>query len=239
MMMKNQKKKKSGSDSEKDDKKSGSSSDSEKDEKKEKKEKTPKVKKPKVVLASQQSFSKRYSHLLNNKAFSDVTVKYPSGDTHHGHKTILCSGCETFEKAFESSNHYQFDSEVDDTVAKNIIQFLYNGTLEYSDPSALVQFMLLANKLKVKNMGEFKVPAKVYLNGVITYIEKDLSSRVSEFDSLCESVDFKKNGKRRFNKIIFKKKMVTKKFNILKSYYFKGYGRFRWRRIKRFRWFKK
>jgi len=71
--------------------------------------------------------------------------------------------------------------------------------------------MILANKLKVKNMGEFKVPPKVYLNGILTYVEKDLNNRMSEFDKLVESVNFKKLEKEDLTKMYAKKKMVTKK----------------------------
>jgi len=52
--------------------------------------------------------------------------------------------------------------------------------------------MILANKLKIKNLSEFKVPPKVYLNGIIAYVEKDLNKRTSEFENLVESVNFKK-----------------------------------------------
>jgi len=62
------------------------------------------------------------------------------------------------------------------------------------------------------------------LNGIISYVEKDLNNRLSEFDSLCSSVDFKKLKKEDLQKIYSKKKKkVTKKFNIFKSNYFKRY----------------
>jgi len=65
--------------------------------------------------------------------------------------------------------------------------------------------MILANKLKIKNITEFKVPPKVYLNGVISYVEQDLNNRVKDFDSLIESVNFKKIEKEDLTKLYSKK----------------------------------
>jgi len=75
--------------------------------------------------------------------------------------------------------------------------------------------MILANKLKVRNLGEFKVPPKVYLSGVIGYIEKDLSNRVSEFDQLAECVNFKKMEKEDLTKLYAKKKWLQKSSSFL------------------------
>jgi len=46
---------------------------------------------------------------------------------------------------------------------------------------------------------------KTLLNGIISYVEKDLTNRVSEFDSLCENVDFKKFEKEDLQKLYSKK----------------------------------
>jgi hypothetical protein len=75
--------------------------------------------------------------------------------------------------------------------------------------------MILANKLKVKNMGEFKVPPKVYLNGILTYVEKDLNNRIGEFDKLVESVNFKKLEKEDLTKMYAKKKWLQKSSSFL------------------------
>ena len=74
--------------------------------------------------------------------------------------------------------------------------------------------MILANSLSLKNLGEFKVPAKVYLNGIIAYIEKDMS-KVGEFEKLCESVDFKKMEKEDLTKLYSKKKWLQKSSTFL------------------------
>jgi len=110
------------------------------------------------------------------------------------------------KKKLEEAGHFTFDKQTDDTIAKSLIQFLYSGSLEYSNESSLVQFMILANHLKVRNITEFKVPAKVYLNGVVNYVEQDLTNRIGEFDSLAESVDFKKVEKEDLTKLYSKKK---------------------------------
>jgi hypothetical protein len=86
-----------------------------------------------------------------------------------------------------------------------LIKFFYTGAVDYSDESALVSFMLLSNKYKVKNLKDFKIPGKTLLNGVIAYVEKDLTNRVSEFDSLVQSIDFKKFEKEDLTKIYSKK----------------------------------
>jgi len=75
--------------------------------------------------------------------------------------------------------------------------------------------MILANKLKVKNLGEFKVPPKVYLNGIIAYVEKDLNNRIGEFDKLAESVNFKKMEKEDLTKLYAKKKWLQKSSSFL------------------------
>jgi len=84
--------------------------------------------------------------------------------------------------------------------------------------------MIMANKFKVKNLGEFKVPPKVYLNGILAYVEKYLTNRMGEFDKLVESINFKKMEKDDLTKLYAKKKMVTKIFFIFKYYHYEGYG---------------
>jgi len=128
---------------------------------------------------------------------------------------VVGTGSEVLDKNFESSDSFSFEKDADDTTAKLVIQFLYTGSLEYSNESVLVPFMILANKLKVRNLGEFKVPPKVYLNGVIAYIEKDLNNRVSEFDQLAESVNFKKMEKYDLTKLYAKKKWLQKSSTFL------------------------
>jgi hypothetical protein len=197
----------------KDESSSGSSSGSDSDKKEDKKEKKTKQKKAKQVIASSQSFSKRYSATFNNKHLSDFTVTI--GDTSYAtHKIILCSNSEHFEKlAGESS--FSFPKEDDAEAAKSLIKFYYEGIFEYTDDSAVVIFTLLANKYKTKNFGEFKLPAKVLLNGIITYVEKDLTNRQSEFDTLCESVNFKKMEKEDLQKLYSKKKWLQKSSSFL------------------------
>jgi len=97
-----------------------------------------------------------------------------------------------FAKHFESSDNYKLDKGVEGEVAKSLLKFLYTGALEYSNASSLVSFMIFANQYKFKGISEFKVPAKIYLTGIIEYVEKDLNNRVNEFDRFCETVDFKK-----------------------------------------------
>jgi len=197
-----------GSDS---DSKSSSSSDS---DKKEKKTKTPKTKKPKLVYCTSQSFQKRYNSLYNNKTHSNITLKIEaSGETFHAHKLILSACSEFFENLTE--DNYTFPKEEEEAAVKSLLKYYYEGSLEYSQESAVVSFMLLATKYKTKNLSEFKIPAKVLLNGIIGYIEKDLNNRVGEFDKLAESVDFKKMEKEDLTKMYAKKKWLQKSSTFL------------------------
>jgi len=174
-----------------------------------KKTKKTKVKKPKTHFLTPVSFSKRYESLFNSTKLSDSTVIIEN-ETLNTHKFILRTASDVFQQHFESSDSYTFDTSINSKAAKAVIQFLYTGSVDYSDASLLVTFMLLCNKLKIKNLNELKVPAKVYLNGVLEYIEKDLSNRMSELDSLVESVDFKKMEKEDLTKLYAKKKWLQK-----------------------------
>jgi len=152
--------------------------------------------------------------ILTIKKYSDMSVKFEkSGDVYPAHTFILASQSEAFEKL--NDNQYVFASDQDEESAKSLIKFFYTGTLEYTNETQLVTFMILANKLKVKNIGEFKVPPKVYLNGILAYVEKDLSNRISEFDSLVESVNFKKLEKEDLTKMYAKKKWLQKSSSFL------------------------
>jgi len=129
------------------------------------------------------------------------------------HKLVLVSTSEFFEKLIlgeEKHSSYTFPKEGNEVVVKDLIKFLYTGSLDYTDDTNLVQFTLLANKYKVKYINEFKIPGKVLLNGILSYVEKDLTNRVSEFEGLCEMVDFKKFEKEDLQKIYKKKKWIQK-----------------------------
>jgi len=64
-------------------------------------------------------------------------------------------------------------------------------------------------------LGEFKVPPKVYLNGILAYVEKDLTNRMGEFDKLVESINFKKMEKEDLTKLYAKKKWLQKSSSFL------------------------
>jgi len=192
---------------------SSSSSDSGKEDKKKVTKKEVK-KKSKSVILSAQGFSKIFSDYFNNKKLSDMTIKFEgSGDVYHAHKNILQTQSDVFDNLTDHT--YTFTKDHDEEAAKNLVKFFYTGTLEYSNESQLVTFMILANKLKVKSIGEFKVPPKVYLNGILAYVEKDLNNRITEFDNLVESVNFKKLEKEDLTKLYAKKKWLQKSSSFL------------------------
>jgi hypothetical protein len=120
---------------------SSSSSDSEKEDKK---KKTPKGKKPKQVIASSQTFSKRYASMFNNKKLSDFTITIGS-ETIAAHKLILQANSEFFEKL--EGDSFKFAEDDDQTAAKSLIKFFYEGVYEYTEEAAVVIFTILANKV--------------------------------------------------------------------------------------------
>jgi len=136
-----------------------------------------------------------------------------SGEVYPAHQFICLNHSSSFESLNEKT--FTFAKEHDEEAAKNLVKFFYTGTLEYTSESQLVTFMILANKFKVKNIGEFKVPPKAYLNGVLEYVEKDLTNRLAEFDSLVESVNFKKLEKEDLTKLYAKKKWLQKSSSFL------------------------
>jgi len=93
---------------------------------------------------------------------------------------------------------------------KEFIKFLYTGSIDCSDQTRLVEFIIVSNKYLVRNMKEFKVSPKVLLNGIIAYVDKDVDARIGEFDNLCENVNFKKFDKEELLKIYTKKKWLQK-----------------------------
>jgi len=143
-----------------------------------------------------------------------MTIKFESsGLVYNTHKFILQAQADCFENL--NDNQYVFTKDQDEEAAKSLVKFFYTGTLEYSNESQLVTFMILSNHLKVKSISEFKVPPKVYLNGIIAYVEKDLTNRVGEFDNLVASVNFKKLEKEDLTKLYAKKKWLQKSSTFL------------------------
>jgi hypothetical protein len=186
-----------------------------------KKDKKSKNKKPKLAYFLPAISSKKFKDYFNCKDFSDCSIVFPGGEEYPTHKAIL-SNCETFEKEFENSNKYTFEKTIDDSTAKTVVKFLYTGLLEYDSEAILVDFMLLANQLKIKNLSgkilykgkEFKVQPKVYLRGIMDYVEKD-EKRLSEFPSLLESVNFKKLEKEDLDSLYKKRKWLQKQSKFL------------------------
>jgi len=103
------------------------------------------------------------------------------------------------------SNEILIGDDENESLFTEFIKFLYTGGVDTSDQQKLVEFMIVANKYLVKNMKDFKVSAKILLEGIISYIDKDVDGRLSEFDNLCESVDFKKLEKEELLKLYTKK----------------------------------
>jgi hypothetical protein len=62
----------------------------------------------------------------------------------------LVSTSEFFEKLIlgeSSATSYTFPKEENEQSVKDLLKFLYTGSLDYTDDSNLVQFTLLANKV--------------------------------------------------------------------------------------------
>jgi hypothetical protein len=128
--------------------KSSSSSSSEEEKVKKVKEKKVKTKKPKQVMASSQTFSKRYSNGYNNQKLSDFTITV-GDETIFAHKIILQANSEFFEKL--EGDKFTFPKEDDTNTVKSLLKFFYEGVFEYTEDSAVLLFTILANKYKTKN----------------------------------------------------------------------------------------
>jgi len=157
------------------------------------------------------------SKFFNNKDYSDATIKFEgSGDIINVHKMVLTSSSDYFEKLFEvgmsesKNNEILIDKDENEELFKEFIKFLYTGAIDCTDQSRLVEFMIIANKYIVKNLKDYKVSAKTLFNGIVAYVEKDLEKRFSQFETLIESVDFKKFEKDELLKVYTKKKWVQK-----------------------------
>jgi len=77
------------------------------------------------------------------------------------------------------------------------LKFLYTGSYEYESDESFILFSILANKYQSEGVKDFKVPAKKYLDGVLSYVEKDLDKRKNLLDNLLENVNFKKKLKKK------------------------------------------
>jgi hypothetical protein len=148
--------------------------------------------KTKETLLSQKGFSNIYKDLFNNNKYSDFKIKFEkSGESFFAHKFILYANSQFFEE--QNSDTFTFPKEDDEETAKTLIKFYYDGFIDIGllDSEKIISFTLLATKYKTKTLKELKLPAKLLLNGVISYVEKDLSNRFSIFDSLIECVNNK------------------------------------------------
>jgi len=134
---------------------------------------------------------------------------------------VLTSSSQYFETLFESgmsesiNNEILIDKDENEELFKDFIKFLYTGCIDCTDQARLVEFMIIANKYLVKNLKDYKVSAKVLFNGIVAYVEKDLEKRFSQFETLIESIDFKKFEKDDLLKIYSKKRNGCK--NVLLS----------------------
>jgi len=205
----------------KDDKKEEKKEDT-KDKKDDKKGKKEKPKKLKLAYCSSQTFSKKFEHLFENKKYSDFTIKFEeTGESMPGHQIVFASSSDFFEtlikegKIKDNNNEYLVPKTENALLFKKLVKFFYTGSVDYSDESALVSFIILSNKFKVKNLKEFKIPGKKLLNGVIAYVEKDLTNRMKEFESLISNIDFKKLEKDDLKSLYKKKKWLQKSSTFL------------------------
>jgi len=112
-------------------------------------------------------------------------------------KTVIENG--------EVKNEIVVGEEENEAVFTSVIKFLYTGSYDYGKQEEIVQFVIYAHNYNVKNIKELKIPPKVILEAIMTYVEKDLNTRYQEFDTLIENVDFRKMEKEALVKISKKK----------------------------------
>jgi len=156
--------------------------------------------------------SKIYANLFNNKLYSDVTLKFEgNGNTVHCHKLILNGASGFYAKLFsedEKLSEILIDKSEDEKLFMQYLKFLYTGSYEYESDESFILFSILANKYQSEGVKDFKVPAKKYLDGVLSYVEKDLDKRKNLLDNLLENVNFKKIEKEDLLKSFKKKKWL-------------------------------
>jgi len=111
-------------------------------------------------------------------------------------KNILAAGSTHFSELFEKDDSVkEVTLNEDPDLFKAYLKFLYTGTFDIAKEDKIIPFILTANKYKTKNIKEFKIPGKVVLKGILAYVEGDMKNRVGEFESLIQSVNFKKIDK--------------------------------------------
>jgi hypothetical protein len=170
------------------------------------KKKEKKGEKKLVLQFEPKVYNKIYSKLYNNKLMSDITFKFEkTGNIIHSHKLILNISSDYFERLFDSgmqesqTNEILIPEDEDEELFKDLLEYFYSGKLNLKNEQYLVEFIIFANKYLVKNIKDFKVSQKTLLNGVIgiiifnlkDYINKDVNERYSEFEELCENIEFK------------------------------------------------
>jgi len=83
------------------------------------------------------------------KKNSDFTVKI-GDESFASHKIVLQGNSDFFEKL--EGDSFTFPSEDDQTAAKSLLKFYYQGVYEYTEESAVVIFTIIANKYKTKKL---------------------------------------------------------------------------------------
>jgi len=174
--------------------------------------------KQKIAYLNPDVYAKQFENLFNNKKDSDLTIKFNSGNVLHVHRIVLANMSEHFKTVIENGevkNEIVVGEEENEAVFTSVIKFLYTGSYDYGKQEEIVQFVIYAHNYNVKNIKELKIPPKVILEAIMTYVEKDLNTRYQEFDTLIENVDFRKMEKEALVKISKKKKWIKQSTNFL------------------------
>jgi hypothetical protein len=101
-------------------------------------------------------YPKIYQNYVNSKSFSDFQIKIEGSDTvFYTHKIILAANSEgnslnqrkVFEEYVKDHQEYKFQKETNEDVIKLVLQFIYNGTLDYSQKEIIIPFLVLSKKV--------------------------------------------------------------------------------------------
>jgi hypothetical protein len=100
-------------------------------------------KKQKIVSITQESNSKKYESLFNNKKYSDIKIKIGEEEI-PGHLFILQSSSDYF-------NDYKENDVIEIKEKKEsfkvLLEFFYKGSLEVKDDKVLLDFFVLSKKV--------------------------------------------------------------------------------------------
>ncbi|XP_065356400.1 speckle-type POZ protein-like [Calliphora vicina] len=103
-------------------------------------------------------------NMLENKIFSDVTLKSKDNHEFRAHKCILAARSDVFAILFETcKNNKSYKLDADKAVCEEMLQFIYTGNVSHLD-ELLKPLLEVANKYNLKKLKSLCENKLQYLN---------------------------------------------------------------------------